>query len=199
MEDNWTAKRDLGRRRPALMIGGQKSAHYTAINQGIRLVHEAGAFDQLISTHICLSPNQFVVLGYAGALLKSIEDMYTWEGKSVLTDGWGEISRRFHTEYLATSAGSEVDDELTNWRKCVSSSSGPTLDSPTFAAVLASRLIVAYHTSTGFWCQAFRDGLPEAKAFHLPHGQSKVGFLLVVELDPHGLQVCHLQKNTRKA
>lgn len=180
---NWEVEVERARSRPAMYIGGQKTAHLTAISSCLSLVRRAKAFENFYSAKVHLSPTQYVVLCEAGPLLATIEESFTWQDKYVLTEGWSAVSAGLREERRVATLEAESDQDLPEWKRHLGGPSGPTLESPTDPAPLARRLVVAYGVASGYWCQGFRHGYPESVPFHIQMS-SPVGLLVAGDLDP---------------
>ena len=180
---NWEANIERAKDRPAMYIGEQKAAHLTAISSSLSLVRRTKAFENFRLARVHLAPRQYVVSCESGPLLGVIEELFTWEDKLVLTEGWSAVSAGLREERRITTLETESDDSLPEWKRYLGGSSGPTLESPTGPAPLAKRLIVAYRVSSGYWCQGFRHGRPESMPFHT-QTPSSIGLLVAAELDP---------------
>lgn len=182
-QQNWETEIERAKSRPAMYIGGQKTAHLAAISSCLNLVRKAKAFENFRLARVYLAPRQYVVLCEAGPLLAAIKELFTWEDKFVLTEGWSAVSAGLREERRVATLETESDDSLPEWRRQLGGSSGPTLESPTDPAPLAERLMVAYRVSSGYWCQGFRHGRPESMPFHI-QTPSPIGLLVAAELDP---------------
>jgi hypothetical protein len=152
-DERWQKALIHAKRNPGAFVGNQLTANYNAISRTIALVWKAKAFRAPVSTTIHLSPTQYVVVCYAGALLE-------------------------HENY-----DSETEKSWPEWKKCFSDNIDPKLAGPTYPAILAKWLGVAYRTSAGFWCQTFQDGWPQTKPY-LIQKTSPVGLFAAAALNP---------------
>lgn len=183
-QKDWEAQIKQAQSRPAMYIGGQKTAHESAISSCLGLVRKAKAFNNLLSVTVYLAPTQYVVLCEAGKLLDEIEKIYTWEDKYVLMEDWPSIDEGLRGEHRVVTLTTESDESLPEWRRLFGSPSGPTLNSATYPAILARRFIVAYRLSNGYWCQGFRHGRPETAPFRI-QASFPVSLLVAADLDPN--------------
>lgn len=182
-QQNWEAEIEQAKSRPAMYVGGQRTAHLAAISSCLSLVRRAKAFENFHSARVHLAPRQYVVLCEAGPLLAAIKELFTWEDKYVLTEGWSAVSAGLREERRVATLETKSDHGLPEWKRHLGGPSGPTLESPTDPAPLAKRLVVAYRVSSGYWCQGFRRGFPEAVPFHI-QVSSPIGLFVAADLDP---------------
>jgi len=181
-QQDWETEVERAKDRPAMYIGEQKTAHLTAISSCLSLVRKANAFENFRSATVHLSPRQYTVLCESGPLLTAIEELFSWEDKSVLTEDWSSVSAQLREERRTATLETEADHRLPEWKRYFGGASGPTLEGPIDPAPLAKRLVVAYRVSSGYWCQGFRHGRPESVPFRI-QTSSPVGLFVAAELD----------------
>lgn len=184
-EQEWRENIKAAKLRPAMFVGGTATAHKYALSEPLRLVWEAKAFRRPQSASILLSPHQYVLRCFTGPLVRPIQKMFSWEGKRILPEGWFEAMRPLSDAWV----DSILQDlpRLRGWRKSFGCSTGPRLDSPMYAFLLARRFIIGYRVDDGMWCQTFESGWPQTVPF-LVKEPSPVGLLVAAELEKEWFQ-----------
>ena len=166
---------------PAMFIGWLETAHRNVISEALGLIRKAHAFRSPKSTTVHLSPTKYIVRSETGCLLPAIEELHSWGGKHLLTEGWHQVHVRLCDERVNRIFGGKRD--FVGWKRYFAGATGPTLDRPIMPAILARRFAFAYKTASGFWGQTFEDGWPHDDPFLLQQ-PSAVGLLIMAELNP---------------
>ena len=169
----WSSRISLAQARPAMFVADQSLGHLYAIGEPLRLVWEAEAFYKPEMATVTVSPSQYQVVCNTGPLKRSIARLVQWSNAETVIEAAAEamLKVRIDRRYL--------------WQKKFKEATGPTLFSPMMPLYLADLFSIAIKTTSGYWCQSFKDGWPIAPPF-LIDIKCRVGILVVGSLsDTH--------------
>ena len=177
---NWDEKRTAVlahvHQRPSMYIGDSETAHLGAIDEVTRLMWMARVCWRPGRCRITLSPSQYLIVGEAGPLVRSIQKMLTFGGQRVLAEKWREESRAYFQPMwkMGRDGGRKLGKGWQNrrWRYTFTGPIGPRLDCPGCHDLLARRFMWGIGTDAGMWCEAYEDGWPVGQPFlvDLPSG-----------------------------
>lgn len=168
------------RSRPAMQIGPQPTAHLFALEEPLRLVWKANAFQRPDRATVRVSPHQFQVAIAAGPVVPDLQTIYPVAREGPIDLNWTATTRRLQAESMASTRANE---ERPKWKSALLSASGPYLNSPSFASVLARRFAIAIRYDEGLWCQAYETGWPIASPL-LECSYGIAGLVVVADLTP---------------
>jgi len=168
--------------RPEALIGPRESGHRMLLSQAVRLVLKSGVFEGSPRVVLKVSPHQYVFRGNAGPLRRTVERHFTWRAKLILYEDW-MAQNRVIVEACDRLLDQEESKTIPAWMQYLGGATGPTLYSPIWPLVLATRHFFGIRTHSGTWCQGFHNGLPVSS----PENRDTYGatsFVVAAELDP---------------
>jgi len=173
------------RQRPMMYVGDSETGHLGAIDEVSRLMWMARVCRQPGRCRVILSPSQYLVIGEASPLVRSIQKMLTFGGGRVLSENWQREYRAHFKPIWETGrdGGRKLGKGWQNrrWRYTFTGPIGPRLDCPGQHDLLARRFMWGIRTDAGLWCEAYEDGWPTGQPFLLGV-QSCVGIFAAGEL-----------------
>jgi hypothetical protein len=193
--EQWKEEKDrilqAAKKRPAMWLGLKGREHLLAITETLGLVWIATVFRQARQARVFLSPHQFVIRCETGPILRSIQKILSWQGKEILTSGWGpELSQHLGPDTLR--------NHRKGWRFyhfCKTAIRIPRLDG---LAPFASRFYIGVRTKEGFWAQTFTEGMPDTPPLLISQ-PSSVGLLLGAALTDEWFKVPLVEEEVRNS